>query len=128
MLGLHSDHRAMIFFDLFTRDPELIQLPNSATLFKEGDPGEHMYVLVSGTADITVRGKLVEQIGHGSIVGELAVLEPCQRSATVTATSDCLLAKIDRKRFHYLVSQTPHFATEVMRVMAARLRHCDELL
>jgi CRP-like cAMP-binding protein len=118
----------MIFFDLFTRDPDLVELPARTILFNEGDVGEHMYVLVSGTADITVKGKLVEQAGHGTIIGELAVLEPCRRSATVMATADCLLARIDRKRFHYLVSQTPYFATEVMRVMAARLRHCDELL
>ncbi len=118
----------MIFFELFTRDPDLVKLPAGATLFKEGDTGEHMYVLVSGTADITVKGKLVEQATSGTIIGELAVLETSQRAATVTATSECALAKIDRKRFHYLVSQTPHFATEVMRVMAARLRHCDEML
>lgn len=118
----------MIFFHLFTRDPDLVELPTGTALFKEGDTGEHMYVLVSGTADITVRGKLVEQAMHGTIIGEVAVLEPCARTATVTATSDCLLAKIDQKRFNYLVSQTPYFAIEVMRVMAARLRHTDEML
>jgi CRP-like cAMP-binding protein len=87
-----------------------------------------MYVLVSGSADVTVHGKCVEHLEHGSIIGEMAVIEPCERSATVTATSDCRFAKIDRKRFHFLVSQTPYFATEVMRVMARRLRHTDELL
>lgn len=118
----------MIFFHLFSRDPDLVELPAGATLFKEGDVGEHMYVLVSGTADITIRGKLVEQAEHGTIIGEVAMLESCQRTATVTATSDCLLARIDQKRFGYLVSQTPYFAIEVMRVMAARLRHCDEMI
>lgn len=118
----------MIFFELFTRDPDLVKLSAGDVLFREGDTGEHMYVLVSGKADVAVRGQLVETLEHGSIIGEMAVIEPCQRSATVTAISDCQLARIDRKRFHFLVSQTPYFATEVMRVMARRLRHTDELL
>ena len=119
----------MIFFDLFARDSDLINLKAGDVLFREGEMGDLMYVLVKGTADITVNGKLVEQAVHGSIVGEMAMLEPCPRSATVTATSDeCTLSKIDQKRFYYLVSQTPNFATEVMRVMADRLRRCDSLL
>ena len=118
-----------MFFDLFRRDPDIVKLSVGECLFREGDAGEHMYVIVSGSADVTVRGKLVERTEPGTILGELAVIEPAsRRSATVTATTDCVLAKIDATRFHFLVSQTPHFATEVMRVMANRLRRTDAML
>ena len=40
----------------------------------------------------------------------------------------CELVPIDRKRFLYLVQQTPNFALDVMRVMAHRLRHTNQLL
>jgi len=50
------------------------------------------------------------------------------RSATVTAQSDCKLLPIERKRFNFLIQQTPNFALHVMRVMADRLRVTDSLL
>lgn len=118
----------MLFFSLFSRDPDLVTLPAGKHLFREGDEGDFMYVLVTGAADVSVRGKVVEHAVQGAIFGELAVLERSKRTATVTATTDSTLAKINEKRFHYLVSQTPYFATEVMRVMAMRLKQVDTML
>lgn len=50
------------------------------------------------------------------------------RSASVRAISTCEFARIDKKRFHFLISQTPNFATEVMRTMACRLRSADDMI
>ena len=44
------------------------------------------------------------------------------RSAQVIATTDCELVRIDRKRFQFLVQQTPSFALQIMAVLAHRLR------
>jgi CRP-like cAMP-binding protein len=44
------------------------------------------------------------------------------------ATTRCEFVAIDEKRFQYLVQQTPYFATQVMRVMAERLRAANDLL
>jgi CRP-like cAMP-binding protein len=41
------------------------------------------------------------------------------------AKTSCRLAEIDRRRFHFLVQQTPHFATHVMKTLADRLRHMN---
>ena len=46
----------------------------------------------------------------------------------VMALTDCDFVAIDQKRFVYLVRQAPHFAMQVMRVMAERLRHANQLL
>lgn len=118
----------MIFSSLFCRDPELVDLKAGETLFEEGDEGDVMYVLVSGTAEVSIKGHVVEHAMLGAVFGELAVIESAPRSATVTATSDCTVARIDEKRFRFLVSETPHFAIEVMRIMAGRLRRTDEML
>jgi CRP-like cAMP-binding protein len=114
--------------ELFQHETGLQELPSCETLFKEGDPGNLMYVLMSGTADIIVHNQVVESIEPGAIVGELAMLDEGARSATVIAKSDCKLLPIDHKRFNFLIQQTPNFAIHVMRVIATRLRRTDSLL
>jgi CRP/FNR family cyclic AMP-dependent transcriptional regulator len=114
--------------ELFRHETNLKALPSCETLFKEGDRGDLMYVLISGTADIIVHNQVVETIEPGAIVGEMAMIDEGGRSATVIAKSDCQLLPIDKKRFNFLIQQTPNFAVHVMRVIATRLRKTDSLL
>jgi CRP/FNR family transcriptional regulator, cyclic AMP receptor protein len=114
--------------ELFRHETDLQELPAGQTLFREGEPGDLMYVLMSGSAEIFVNNKLVEEAGTGAILGEMALIGDKARSATVVAKSDCRLLPIDHKRFDFLVQQTPHFALHVMRVIAARLREADSML
>jgi len=58
----------------------------------------------------------------------MGIVSPGQRAATVVATTDCDFVAIDEKRFLYLVQQTPYFATQVMRVLAERLRAANQLV
>ncbi|MGO8756129.1 MAG: cyclic nucleotide-binding domain-containing protein [Gallionellaceae bacterium] len=114
--------------ELFRHETDLQTLPAGQTLFKQGDPGDLMYVLMTGNADIIVNNRVVETAEAGAIVGEMALIDEGIRSATVIAKSDSKWLQIDRKRFNFLIQQTPNFAIHVMRVMAARLRRTDSLL
>jgi CRP/FNR family transcriptional regulator, cyclic AMP receptor protein len=114
--------------ELFRYETDLQELPAGRALFREGEPGDVMYVLMSGNAGIFVNNKLVEEAGAGAILGEMALIGDKTRSASVVANSDCKLLAIDHKRFDFLVQQTPHFALHVMRVIAARLRKTDSML
>jgi len=118
----------MIFFELFSHNPTIIPVSAGHTLFSAGDEGHLMFVLSKGTADVMVNGQVVESLQHGSIVGEMGIVSPGPRSATVVATSDCEFVAVDEKRFQFLVQQTPFFATQVMRVMAERLRAVNQLV
>ena len=118
----------MIFFELFSHNPTIIPVPAGHPLFSAGDEGHLMFVLSKGTADVVVNGQVVESLQHGSIVGEMGIVSPGPRSATVVATSDCEFVAVDEKRFQFLVQQTPFFATQVMRVMAERLRAVNQLV
>ena len=60
-----------------------------------------------------------------SIFGEMALIDDEPRSATVIARTDCRLLEVDRRRFEFMVSETPYFALAVMRVMADRLRKAN---
>jgi CRP-like cAMP-binding protein len=118
----------MIFFNLFSHNPEIIRIPAGKPLFTEGEPGHLMFVLTSGSADVLVKNRVVETLQNGSIVGEVSIVLDGPRSATVIATTDCEFVAVDEKRFQFLVQQTPFFATQVLRVMAERLRKSGQLI
>ena len=118
----------MVFFELFANNPDIVRVAAGQTLFKANDEGHLMYVLTAGTAEVIVNNRVVETLQHGNIVGEMGLVSPGPRSATVLATSDCEFVAVDEKRFHYLVQQTPFFATQVMRVLAERLRAANQMV
>ena len=118
----------MVFFELFSHNPTIIKIKAGVALFQEGDEGRMMYVLATGNADVFVGNRVVEKLQHGSIVGEISIVLPGPRSASVVASTDCEFVEVDEKRFQFLVQQTPFFATQVMRVMAERLRKVNQLV
>ena len=81
-----------------------------------------MFVLIQGRADITVAGEVLESAVPGSLLGEMALINPGPRSATVVAATECKLVAVDVKQFDLLARETPEFARHVMNVMASRLR------
>ena len=116
----------MLFFDLFRHDPEFIEIKSGEQLFKEGDAGDAMYVLIEGEAEITIRGVLFEECSPGTFMGEMAVIDGSARYATVAARTNCKFAIINQKRFRFLVDESPRFALDVMRIMAGRLKKCGQ--
>lgn len=111
---------------LFTEATEVVRLQGGQALFLEGDPGEVMYVLITGSAEVLVGDKVIERAGPGTLLGELALIDAAPRAATVVATSECRLVSLNKEQFHALIQGTPYFATEVMKVMADRLRRMDQ--
>jgi len=114
--------------ELFRHETDLLDLPAGQALFKEGEPGELMYILISGTAEISVNNKLMETATAGAVLGEMAMIDEGVRSATVTAKTDCKFLEIGHKRFSFLIQETPNFAVHIMKVIAKRLRKTDTLV
>ena len=100
-------------------------------IFREGDPGDVMYVVQDGAVDIHKEGAngqiQLTTMGKGEFFGEIALVDKSPRTAS--ATAGCQGAKvlaIDNAHFVYLVSQQPAFALIVLEVMASRLRSTNE--
>ena len=110
-----------LFLNLF-RDKEATSFAPGQSIFRAGDQGEAMYIVVEGEVEILDGSVLLETSGQGSIVGELALIDDEPRSATAVAKTDCRLVAVDRRRFQYMVQETPLFALSVMKVLADRLR------
>ena len=96
--------------------------PAGAVIFEIGSPSDCMYAIQQGDVEVRVKGEPIERLQAGHVFGELGLIDDEPRSAQVIATTDCELVRIDRKRFQFLVQQTPSFALQIMAVLARRLR------
>jgi CRP-like cAMP-binding protein len=97
-------------------------------IFNQGQSGDWMYVVVEGEVDLLINDVLVERVGPGGVLGEMALLDAAPRSATAIAHTACRLWPINRRRFSLIIQETPEFALQVMRAMAGRLRRMDRRL
>jgi CRP-like cAMP-binding protein len=115
------------FLAVFKGEPNVVELKAGEVLFKAGDPSQHMFAVLSGTVRISDGEIVYEEVAPGGIVGEMALIDHEPRSATVSAVTDCSLAKIDEQRFLFLIHRTPIFALDMMRLLTFRLRKMDAL-
>ncbi len=97
-------------------------------IFAEGETSEFMFGVVEGKVDIVRNGVVLETVEQGGIFGELCLVIGYPRAVDAVARTDCRLAKINSKRFLFLVQETPYFALEVMQVMADRMRRMISVL
>ena len=92
--------------------------------FVGADPQELVVVAV----DVLVDGVSVEQSTRGAILGEMALIDSSPRGATVRALEPSCLARVDVRRFNFIIQQNPFFARHVMKVLVDRLRHMNRVL
>ena len=113
---------------LFSNSDQARAFTAGTTLFSEGDAGDAMYVVKSGQVELVVGGEVVETVGADGMFGEMALLDGERRSTTAIVRADAEIVVLDQKQFMLMVRQTPFFAIEVMRLIAARLRAMDARL
>jgi CRP-like cAMP-binding protein len=111
--------------ELFRHENDALKLASGDSLFREGDKGEKTYVVLEGEMEVLLGDFLLETVGPGALIGEMALIDDSPRTATAVAKTSSRLAEIDRRRFHFLVQQTPHFATHVMKTLADRLHRMN---
>ena len=113
--------------ELFAHEPNPVRLDADQPLFEAGQPGDAMYVVLDGSLDVMVDGRVFEQSKRGAIIGEMALIDQSPRSATVIAREPSVLARIDAQRFQRFIQQNPFFAMHVMKVLADRVRRIDKV-
>jgi CRP-like cAMP-binding protein len=91
-------------------------------IFREGDPADAMYVVLSGSVEVSTHGRVVEIIQRGDGLGILSLIDGRERGAQAIATTDAELALLDARRFRYMVEEVPYFCWYVMEALAQRLR------
>jgi len=94
-------------------------------LLTEGETGSEAFVLLEGTVTVKRKGRKLATLGPGEIIGELALLEHSERTASVICDTDCILLVIDRRHFVALLEDAPILAIKFLQELAGRLRELD---
>ena len=74
-----------------------------------------------GSVEIRLGTRLLDTLSEHSIFGKMALIDPGPRNATAVAATHTTLVPVDEKQFLLMVSRTPYFALNVMRILAIRL-------
>ncbi len=111
---------------------EWIRLKKGETLLRQGDPGDALFIVVSGRLSVVhehpsgVRDKLLE-ITRGETVGELSFLTDDNRSASVYAIRDSVLVKVSRPVYYNIIVRHPSFHNHITRGVMRRLQSAAQV-
>lgn len=108
----------------------LNQYPEDTTVFREGDPGDCLYIVASGKVEIYARNEggddiKLNTLGVSDVFGEMALLDGLPRSATVKVIQKALLFYISRTDFCLFLSQSPEVAMNIIETISRRLRETN---
>jgi sigma-B regulation protein RsbU (phosphoserine phosphatase) len=104
-----------------------VNLPPGAVLFREGERGDHFYVVLDGELEVlralgTAEELFIAVRGAGEFIGELSLMNPDGlRTASIRARGPTRLWEMTRDDFDGLIQRQPSFAYELLRVMGTRL-------
>jgi len=110
---------------LLKTSDSLVSYKAGKTIFREGEEGDHMFVIKTGTVELRTGNVVIGTFVSGDIIGEMSLVDQEQRSATATAKTDCELVTVDYPRFQAMIREQPDFAIEVMQTMSMRLRNMN---
>ena len=96
-------------------------VPAGRDLIRQGEVGREFAVVIEGEVIVLRDGAEVARVGPGGWIGELALLAPIERTATVTAAVDTTVRVIDRRGFQTLLEDSPALALGLLRASAARI-------
>jgi flavin reductase (DIM6/NTAB) family NADH-FMN oxidoreductase RutF len=92
------------------------------TIYRTGDPGNELFLILEGTVRILRGGREVASFGPGELVGEVAVLDGRPRSADVVAEGEVRCLAVPRDALREAMEAEPQVAWELLAVVASRLR------
>ena len=90
-------------------------------MIRQGEPGDRFYVIVDGSALVSVGGRVVSRLSRGEPFGEIALLRNVPRTASVTAETDLRLFALDRIDFLDAVVGSRPSALAAERLVEERL-------
>lgn len=145
-MSLHQESKMLLVekvlflksVSLFEYSPEYIlaeiadivkeqEVHTGETIFKSGDIGDSMYIIMKGSVNIHKDDKSLTNLHENDFFGELSLLDTETRSASATAMSHCHLMKIDQADLYELMESRMEVTRAIIKILCKRLRRQNEM-
>ena len=122
---LHLDAKKI--YVIIMRQQAFTVYESGETIFREGESGDLMFILVDGCVEIRKKVENGETVlkkmeKPNEYFGEMAIIDGRPRSATAIATKKTRLIKVDESVFENLILTNPSFALTIIKTLSARIR------
>ncbi len=102
-----------------------VSMTEGTLIIDQGQTGREAFVIVEGEVIVRRNGRKVAELGAGSVVGEMSLLDKGPRTATVVCQTDCTLLVIDQRRFLGVLDEIPSISHKLMASLASKIRELD---
>jgi CRP/FNR family transcriptional regulator, cyclic AMP receptor protein len=116
-----------------TEQLQPVDFPPGHTVFAEGEPGDRLYIIISGKVKIgrrspNGRDNLLTIVGPSDMFGELSIFDPGPCTSTTTTITEVRAVSMDREALKAWIKDRPGIAEQLLRVLARRLRRTNNNL
>ena len=99
-----------------------VELNEAETIFKKGDIGTSMFIIVEGAVKVHDGDKVISILKDRDVFGELAALDPEPRNASITAVRDTRLFELEQDALYELMTEYSEVARGIIQVLCRRIR------
>ena len=119
--------------EALARTLEPVEFPRGYAMFTEGEPGDRLYIILSGKVKIGRRApdgreNLLWVAGPSDMFGELSIFDPGPRTSSATTVTETKAVSLDRPGLRKWINERPEIAEQLLRVLARRLRRTNDTL
>ncbi|CPZ76379.1 cAMP-binding protein [Mycobacteroides abscessus] len=116
-----------------TKQLQPVDFPRGHTVFAEGEPGDRLYIIITGKVKIGRRSpdgreNLLTIMGPSDMFGELSIFDPGPRTSSATTITEVRAVSMDRDALRAWIADRPEIAEQLLRVLARRLRRTNNNL
>ncbi|ABA23298.1 cyclic nucleotide-binding domain-containing protein [Anabaena sp. FACHB-709] len=103
-----------------------LQFPANHTIFRQGEEGRSLYIIVSGRVKVHIGDKQLAEVDQGKYFGEMAVFDTQPRSASVTTIEPCEFLELTQEQLYDAIEETPEIAVNIIRELSRLIRGLNE--
>ena len=111
---------------------EILNLLPGDYIFREGEFGQHAYIINSGTVELVKftgdQQSVLAELEKGALFGEMAIIDSSARSASARAKTECVLKIVSEEQLKKHLSSSPTASLDMMRRLASYVRNANERL
>jgi len=104
---------------------EEFDLPAGGAITHEGRYEGQVFAVISGSVSIERHGEVVDTVGPGGVIGEIAAIDGGSRTATARAIDDARVVALSPRQFNEILDEAPELRSTVLGTMEERLRRID---